>query len=385
MSLNIWARAFYKLCDNISVGSLQVTDPYGQTRSFGQGAPSAAIEIHNWAMISAILKRGDIGLGESYTEGLWDSPNIENLILLALKNDTQTHAIERGSLLQRMAFLLKDRVLRRNNRKGSKKNISAHYDVGNDFYALWLDESMTYSSALFTNPAESLEAGQANKYDRLIEKIDNGGDRVLEIGCGWGGFAERAASKGLEVTGITVSDAQRKFASQRLGDKAKINLTDYRDVKGKFDAIVSIEMIEAVGERYWPSYFQTLKSRLGAGGKIALQAIIVEDQYFDRYKGQSDYIRQYTFPGGMLITPGHIESLAKDVGLEAKNMHRFGLDYARTLREWLGRMRANEHKIHALGYDDAFLRSWHFYLQLCAASFTNNVRTNVVQVELRHK
>jgi len=243
---------------------------------------------------------------------------------------------------------------------------------------------MTYSSALFNNDAESLEVGQANKYNRLIGKIDNGGDRVLEIGCGWGGFAERAASTGLEVTGITVSEAQRQFAAKRLGGKAKINLTDYRDVKGKFDAIVSIEMVEAVGERYWPSYFQTLKARLNSGGKIALQAIIVEDQYFERYKGQSDYIRQYIFPGGMLITPGHIERLAKDVGLTAGNMHRFGLDYARTLREWTARMRANESKIRALGYDDAFLRSWHFYLQLCAASFTNNVRTNVMHVELSH-
>jgi len=389
VKLNFWAKAFYKLCENISVGSLRVTDPYGQTSTFGEGEPSAAIEIHDWAIISVILKRGDIGLGETYTEGLWNSPSIENLILLALKNDTQTHALERGSALQRFAFMLKDRILRRNNRSGSKKNIAAHYDVGNGFYELWLDKSMTYSSALFNNDTESLEAGQANKYDRLIDKIDNGGDRVLEIGCGWGGFAERAAHKGLDVTGITVSDAQRQFAiqrlkSQQLKGKAKINLTDYRDVKGKFDAVVSIEMIEAVGERYWPSYFQTLKSRLGAGGKIALQAIIVEDQYFDRYKGQSDYIRQYTFPGGMLITPGHIERHAKNVGLQTNNMHRFGLDYARTLREWTGRMRANESKIRALGYDDAFLRSWHFYLQLCTASFTNNVRTNVVHVELSH-
>lgn len=384
MSMNITARAFYQICEKITAGTLLVIAPDGAKNTFGSGEPHATVQIHDWKFLRILMARGDIGLGESYTEGLWDSPNIENLILLILQNDTHTFGVGRGSQLQRFAFLVKDRLFRRNSRAGSKKNIMAHYDVGNDFYSLWLDETMTYSSALYQDDNESLEQAQHNKYDRLISKIDPSSDHVLEIGCGWGGFAERATDKGLDVTAITVSNAQREFAQKRLDGRAKIQLTDYRDIKGKFDAIVSIEMVEAVGIRYWPEYFKVLKSRLADGGSIALQSIIVEDEYFDSYKSKSDYIRQYTFPGGMLINPKSITKHAKAAGLKAQNMHRFGQDYARTLREWMHRFNMAEDQIRKLGYDEAFLRSWRYYLQLCAASFANNKRTNVVHVELCH-
>lgn len=384
MSMNIMVRSFYKVCENISNGTLHVTAPDGSKNTFGNGKPEAAIHIHDWKFVRVLMARGDIGFGESYTEGLWDSPNIENLIRLILENDTHTFGVTTGSRLQKLAFLMKDRLLRRNSRSGSKKNISAHYDVGNDFYSLWLDETMTYSSALYLDDNESLETAQHNKYDRLIKQIGPDQERVLEIGCGWGGFAERAVDTGLNVTAITVSNAQKEFAQNRLGKRADIQLTDYRDIKGKFDAIVSIEMVEAVGMRYWPEYFKTLKSRLADGGRAAIQSIIVEDEYFDHYKSKSDYIRQYTFPGGMLINPASIEQHAKAAGLKTENMHRFGQDYARTLREWMDRFNMAEDKIRALGYDETFMRSWRYYLQLCAASFANNKRTNVVHVEFCH-
>lgn len=384
MNFNPLATSFYKLCEKIQVGTLDVIAPDGERQAFGSGEPRAVLELHSWKTITALFSRGDIGLGETYSDGLWDSPDLEALFLLALKNSKQTHGLARGSMFQRLAFMFKDRVMRRNSRQGSRKNIQAHYDVGNDFYQLWLDDSMTYSSALFASDDESLEVAQRRKYDRLLNAIKPAGDRVLEIGCGWGGFAERAADEGCNLTGVTISPAQHEFAHKRLSDRANINLTDYRDIKGKFDAIVSIEMIEAVGIKYWPEYFKTLKARLNDGGKIALQAIVVEDEYFDQYKTQSDYIRQYTFPGGMLISPGHIQANAANAGLKTENIFRFGLDYAKTLREWLNRFNLAEPKIRALGYDDAFLRSWRFYLQICAATFQNNRRTNVIHVELSH-
>ena len=384
MRINPVESLFYKICENIKTGTLNIKNPEGQWEAFGSGEPQAVLEIHDWKVVTSLLSRGDIGFGETYSDGLWDSPDVEQLFLLALENQGIIEGVARGSTIQRLFFILKDRVFRKNSRSGSRANISAHYDVGNEFYKLWLDDTMTYSSAIYEFDNEPLESAQHRKYDRLLNSVKPGGDRVLEIGCGWGGFAERAADKGCDVTAVTISKAQHEFASKRMGNRAKINLTDYRDIKGKFDSIVSIEMVEAVGMRYWPEYFQTLKSRLNPGGKIALQAIIVEDEHFNSYKDQSDYIRQYTFPGGMLISPGHIEKNAANAGLKAENVFRFGRDYARTLREWLERFNASEDKIRALGYDDSFLRSWRFYLQICAATFESNQRTNVIHVELSH-
>lgn len=383
MIRNPLQQAFYKICDQIQFGTLYFTSPEGDTTTFGQGQPTADLVIKDWSVVKAVILRGDIGLGESYVDGLWESSNIEALILLVLTNQQLMKTHEKGSPLFRLIAIMRDRLIRRNSRRGSRKNIRSHYDVGNDFYQLWLDETMTYSSALYQN-TNSLPEAQRRKYQRLMDMVEPSGDRVLEIGCGWGGFAEHAADAGADVTAITISPSQHQFAQRRLGQRADIQLTDYRDVKGLYDGIVSIEMIEAVGMKYWPDYFRTLKSRLADNGKIALQAIIVEDVRFDAYKNQSDFIRQYTFPGGMLISPGQIQKQAEQAGLQVNEMIRFGKDYARTLREWFNRFEAAESDIRALGYDTAFIRSWRYYLQICSAAFENNLNTNVVHVEMSH-
>ncbi len=366
-------------------GSLRIVAPDKQLYTFGDGGePAAELQINDWSAIAAFAARGDIGLGEAYIDGLWDTPSIDKLTQLAFANEDAFAGHLHGSFFNRTMFLLTDRLLRRNSRRGSARNIQAHYDVGNDFYRLWLDESLTYSSALFGGRQTSLEAAQTRKYQRLLDRIKGAGETVLEIGCGWGGFAEAAADEGRQVTGLTISPSQHAFATERLaGKSADIRLCDYRDVRGKFDSIVSIEMIEAVGERYWPTYFSQIKNSLAEHGRAALQAIIVEDDHFDGYRRRSDFIRYYTFPGGMLLSPGRIAAEAGRAKLVAENVFRFGHDYARTLREWVNRFDAAGPRIRELGYSEGFIRSWRFYLEICAASFAAG-RTDVVQVELRH-
>jgi len=384
MSYNPTARAFYKICEKIEVGTLHFVSPQGDKITFGVGMPYAYLEIHSWKVISAVLKRGDIGLGETYSEGLWDSHGIEALVLFALANRSVIDKLEKGSPFYRLFYLMNNYVFRRNSKLGSKRNIKAHYDVGNDFYRLWLDESMTYSSAMYKS-GDTLETAQERKYDRLLNMVKpSSGGHILEIGCGWGGFAQHATDAGCDLKAVTISSEQHNYAAKRLGGRAQIDLLDYREIEGKYDAIVSIEMIEAVGLKYWPDYFKTLKSRLNPGGKIALQAIIIENDNFDDYKTKSDYIRQYTFPGGMLISPDRIESNARNAGLKLDNIHRFGEDYAKTLREWYGRFMKSETQIRALGYDDAFVRSWQYYLQICAAAFQHGQHCNVTHLELSH-
>jgi len=272
--------------------------------------------------------------------------------------------------------------MRANSRRGSSRNIRAHYDVGNEFYQLWLDQSMTYSSGLFAEGDNDLGRAQARKYQRILDRIGTA-ENVLEVGCGWGGFAEQAADSGRYVTGITISPSQKGYADARLDGRADILLQDYRQTTGTYDSIVSIEMIEAVGEKYWPTYFATLKSRLSQTGTAVIQAITVPDTEFDRYRRHSDYIRHYTFPGGMLLSNAVIADQAKRAGLQVTASHAFGRDYARTCSMWNERLTEKEARIKKLGYDDAFLRNWHFYLGICAASFTMD-QTDVVQVDLKH-
>lgn len=272
--------------------------------------------------------------------------------------------------------------MRANSRRGAARNIRAHYDVGNEFYQLWLDPSMTYSSALFEDGDTDLQRAQARKYDRILDRLTDG-EQVLEIGCGWGGFAERAADSGRSVTGVTISPSQKGFADARLDGRADIRLQDYRAIKGQFENIVSIEMIEAVGERYWPTYFGTLKSRLSDGGRALVQAITVPDSYFPTYRNSSDYIRQYTFPGGMLLSDKVIKDQAAKAGLKVHESFAFGQNYAQTLRQWRRKLDAERTKILELGFGEPFLRNWQFYLDICAGAFAVG-QTDVVQVELRH-
>ncbi|WP_018998483.1 SAM-dependent methyltransferase [Hirschia maritima] len=389
LSQSITEKNFFNLLSRIHTGTLTLTTPDRITRNFGQGAPVVYWEIYDWSVLSALALRGDVGLGETYSQGMWDTPDLEALSTLALLNHDVIKKPFGGATFQRLLFMATDKWMRANSKSGSRKNISAHYDISNDFYARWLDPSMTYSAAVYQSEDQSLESAQHTKYDRLINAAA-GGETTLEIGCGWGGFAERALqTTDTKLTAVTISKAQHKFAQDRVANhgydqRADIRLEDYRDIKGKFDSIVSIEMVEAVGQRYWPTYFKTIKDKLSNEGRAALQAIIVEDDTFETYRSRTDFIRQYTFPGGMLISPGEISRQAERVGLKAENFFRFGKDYARTLREWRSKFEACVPTLKEEGYKPEFLRGWKYYLDTCAAAFEHGGRTNVVHVELSH-
>ena len=372
---------FVAACETLRRGSLTLRTPEGTVHHFGSGRPEAEIVLRDWSAVSAVAARGDIGFGEAYVEGLWDTPSIEAVVQLALVNfDDLTDWHEPG-WFRRLGLRLVDRVARRNSRRGAARNISAHYDVGNEFYLQWLDPTMSYSSALF-HEDDDLEAAQRRKNRRILSRLGNG-EQVLEIGCGWGGFAEEAAMGGRDVTGITISAAQKGWADARLDGRAEIRLQDYRDTRGRWDNIVSIEMIEAVGERYWPTYFQTLKARLAEGGRAVVQAITVPDGNFAEYRATSDYIRHHTFPGGMLLSDGVISRQAAMAGLRVRDNFAFGSHYARTCRIWAASLRGSSERIAGFGYGRTFQRSWLYYLECCAAAFETG-RCDVVQVELSH-
>jgi len=370
--------------EGIGIGTLELITPEGLKHRFQGGEPGAhgVWHIHDWKVVEALASRGDIGLGETYSDGLWDSPDLDTLFQVFIANIDALDRYAHGSIFSRLWFVLTNRLIRRNSVGGSSGNIRAHYDVGNEFYKLWLDPSMTYSSALYEG-VDSLEQAQAQKYQRILDRVGPERRNILEVGCGWGGFAEQAARKGHELTGITISQEQHAFAAKRLAGQADIRLQDYRHTGGKFDAIVSIEMFEAVGLQYWGTYFKTLKERMDKDGVAVVQAITVKDSAFDDYVTRSDYIRHYVFPGGLLPSEARFKEAAAQVGLTCKNVFTFGQDYARTLREWLTRFDSAIPAIRLLGHDDRFIRSWRLYLSMCAASFACG-RTSVMQVELAH-
>jgi cyclopropane-fatty-acyl-phospholipid synthase len=376
-------KAWRKALARLDAGTLEFVAPNGEV-TLAKGVhpgPHARFAIADWDVLRRIMARGDIGLGEEYIAGNWTTDNVERLVSLFLINLDHFADFSDGSLINRIGFVLHNALVRRNSVSGSSRNIKAHYDVGNDFYSLWLDPSMTYSSALYKDTDELYRA-QQNKYERILSKFSEKKADVLEIGCGWGGFAERAGADGHKVTGLTISPAQHRFATERLKNSpAEIRLEDYRHSQGKFDNIVSIEMFEAVGEHYWPAYFHTVAERLKRGGRAIIQTITIQDEYFPGYRTRSDFIRHYVFPGGMLPSLQRFREEAEKAGLKFAGAFGFGKDYARTLREWLVRMQARESDIKALGHDEHFLRNWEFYLGICAATFAV-ARTDVVQVEL---
>lgn len=382
---SILQKRWHEAIGELEAGTLTFIDPAGEQRVVTGPAdgPVAMFRIHDWAVIERVLARGDIGLGEDYIAGAWDTDSIERLVSLFLVNLERLDRFAHGNLWNRLGFVLLNTIMRRNSEAGSSRNIKAHYDVGNDFYSLWLDETMTYSSALYRNPGESLADAQRNKYARILERVGVPKAHVLEVGCGWGGFAEMAVQANHEITGITISPAQHAFATQRLAGRADLRLEDYRRTRGTFDAIVSIEMFEAVGERYWPRYFQVLSERLKRGGRAVLQIITIRDDLFAGYRTRSDFIRQYVFPGGMLPSLTQVSRHADRSGLKIASVHGFGHDYARTLRSWSNRFQSAEDQIRALGHGEKFLRNWQFYFGICAAAFSVD-RTDVVQVELVH-
>ncbi|MEP2029328.1 MAG: cyclopropane-fatty-acyl-phospholipid synthase family protein [Paracoccaceae bacterium] len=373
---------FLSTCERLREGQLTLRTPEGDSYHFGTTGQEVEMVIRDWAAVSAMAAHGQVGLGETYVQGMWDTPSIEALMSVAMRNRDHLGSYDQASVFNRAKFRIVDTVLRANTRSGARKNIRSHYDVGNEFYQLWLDEGMTYSSGIFEGDANDLEQAQSRKNARVLSRLGSG-ERVLEVGCGWGGFAEHAADEGRNVTGVTISRNQHSYADCRLDGRADIQLRDYRDINGRFDNIVSIEMIEAVGEKYWPSYFSVLKRNLADGGRVLLQAITVKDSFFKTYQASTDYIRQYVFPGGMLLSDSVIAVQAKQAGFEVRNNFAFGQDYAKTCRIWAERYCAQKGKIAELGYGEAFFRNWQYYLEICAASFAIG-HTNVVQVELAH-
>lgn len=371
--------------EGISKGTLHLVTPTGERRTFrgAQSGAEAQWQIHDWSVAAALAIRGDIGLGQTYAAGLWDADDLYALFRVFVDNLETLDAHANGHGVSQLWYRLVNSVLRRNSLKGSRKNIRSHYDVGNAFYRLWLDDSLTYSSAFYVDAEMSLEEAQQAKYRRILDAITPDRRRVLEIGCGWGGFALAASNAGHALTGLTISPSQHQVASERLAGKADIRLEDYRHVKGMFEAIASIEMFEAVGRRYWPAYFNTLRRRLVPGGIAVVQTITVANGVFDTYARRSDYIRHYVFPGGMLPSVAAFRMGAEKAGLVCKEVFAFGSDYTRTLREWLVRFDAALPKIKSMGYGESFIRSWRLYLSMCAASFAAQ-RTDVVQVVLEN-
>lgn len=384
MILNQITKNFFQALRRIDYGSILITTPDGKTYDFSgkYDGPAASLVIHDNRAITIWAKKGDIGLAESYREGFWDSDNLTELFLFGLQNEQALGRYVFGNFLGRIAsrfFYL----FTRNTLKGSKKNIHAHYDLGNEFYKLWLDPSMTYSSALFADKSQDLMSAQYQKYDRIVERLADSGT-LLEIGCGWGGFAERALTNGdYDIKGLTISKEQHDYANKRLKDKAMISLEDYRVQAGKYDQIVSIEMFEAVGQKFWPIYFSKIKSLLADKGKAIIQTIMIKDQYFKNYHKGADPIRTFIFPGGILPSPERFKQVSKKIGLSVTNQFAFGKDYALTLTHWLTSFERKINEIRALGFDEPFIRIWRFYLTYCIASFTME-RTDVMQIELRH-
>lgn len=365
-------------------GSLTVTTPEGVERTMTgpDAGPNGIIHIRDWRTINAALAEGDIGLGNAYMAGWWDSPDLEELLKVLMLNMDGLGRLAWGSVLHRIRSVVLEWVFRRNSVKGSQRNIMAHYDVGNDFYSRWLDPTMTYSSAIFGHSETDLESAQKAKYARILERIDGRRGGVLEIGCGWGGFTEAAVNHGHAVTALTISPRQHAYAADRVGSAADIKLQDYRKQGGKFSSIVSIEMFEAVGERYWPTYFQTVRERLTSDGVAVVQTISISEQLFPNYRTSSDYIRHHIFPGGMLPSVSRFKQESERAGLAVRDVFSFGQCYARTCREWLQRFDTALPEIRALGYEEGFLRGWRLYLAMCAGAFALG-RTDVHQFELQ--
>ncbi|MES2756449.1 MAG: cyclopropane-fatty-acyl-phospholipid synthase family protein [Pseudomonadota bacterium] len=385
------ARILLKLLSKLQHGALALRTPDGEVRHYGHGSAPIALELKNWNLFTQSARAGDIGFAESYIAGDWTTSSLAGLIELLARNRAHIESMVYGSWWGSLAYRIKH-LLNRNSRAGSLKNIHAHYDIGNPFYRLWLDPSMTYSSALFTESSGAdLELAQAEKYRRIIAQLQLApGARLLEIGCGWGGFAEIAAREaGAYVTGLTLSNEQLQYARRRIDDaklsaQVDLHLRDYRDSVGGYDAVASIEMFEAVGESYWPSYFECIASSLKSGGRACVQTIVIADELFERYRKGTDFIQQFIFPGGMLPSPSRFASLAAEHGLEVADQFSFGIDYADTLAAWRKAFHARLETVRAQGFDERFILTWEFYLCYCEAAFRAG-NTNVMHFTLVRK
>jgi cyclopropane-fatty-acyl-phospholipid synthase len=370
------ARLLRRVVSQIEFGHVAVVLPSRERIEYHGRQPgnSATLVLHRWRAIARLLSQGDLGFAESYIDGDWSSPDLAALLELAARNIAQLDRKISGLLPVRMFNRLRH-LLRPNSKSGSRKNISFHYDLGNDFYRCWLDPSMTYSSALYEDANQTLEKAQDAKLARIVELTDlRGGEHVLEIGCGWGALAMRLAHAGARVTGVTLSSEQLAFARQyaeqeNLTGEISLELTDYRDVEGSYDRIVSIEMLEAVGEAYWPVYFKTVHDRLNAGGIAVLQVITIDETRFESYRNSADFIQRHIFPGGMLPTKAIIADHSAAAGLNLVSTQSFGESYAATLAEWRKRFLASWPEISKMGFPERFRRLWDYYLCYCEAGF----------------
>ena len=382
-----------KTADTARIGAIRFITPDGKARILGRNQEELfrnipTLTLTDWRAVGTWLARGDIGFAETYRDAQWHTDDLYAVLTFIMMNrdvlEPTTTARSLPNLLQQLAYWL-----RRNSVKGSRRNIHDHYDLGNNFYQLWLDDSMTYSSALYSDAHEEQDLGKAQmaKYDRIIDILNKPQNRLLEVGCGWGGFAAQLYNRGYDgrYKGLTLSTEQKVYADRRLPQAQNDNnffaLEDYRLQEGQYDSIVSIEMFEAVGRQYWPVYFSKLRQLLKDNGKAVIQTITVADDEFKNYARESDFIRSYIFPGGMLPSQNKFEEQATRAGFQVGDVFSFGQDYARTLLTWLKNFDEKTEQIKAQGFDEAFIRLWRFYLAGCAAGFRSGY-TNVRQIEL---
>lgn len=376
----------FKHLEKAKHGYLIMRTPCGNEIDIGDknSKIQANIAIHDWELLDLVVLKGDIGFGEGYIKGLFTTDDIANLLLFISLNQKELEPLFHSNMLYSVLFGIKN-LFKKNSVKGSKKNIEYHYDLGNDFYSLWLDETMSYSAGIFGED-DCLLKSQSNKYQRILNQINQNGSQILEIGCGWGGFINEAHQKGYNVRGLTLSTQQKEFSEALIKNKnlnAHIALQDYRLQKGTFDNIVSIEMFEAVGRKYWDDYFRKIKECLNKNGRAVIQTITIGDEFYKKYLKTSDYIREYIFPGGFLPSPSIFKALAKKHDLHVVDEFTFGESYARTLLKWLDNFNAVKSNVIDLGYNQEFIKKWQFYLAYCAAGF-NSKRTDVIQYSLAH-
>ncbi len=386
------ARTALKLLQRLQQGTLTVQLPDGSLRRFGNGeGPSAMLALRNWNPCAAALKSGDIGFAETYIAGDWTTPHLADLLRVFIVNRREVEDVIYGTWAGRLLHRLRH-LLNRNTRANSQKNIHAHYDLGNAFYSLWLDGTMNYSSAWFDgNQVQPMQDAQRAKVRRALRMAQvKPGDRVLEIGCGWGALAESAVREfQAHLTGVTLSTEQLQHARERMAvfntpqASAELRLQDYRDIQdGPYDAICSIEMVEAVGREYWPTYFNSIARLLKPGGRACIQSIVIDDALWERYIGSTDFIQQYIFPGGCLPCPREFRREAHAAGLTVVDELAFGPDYAETLRRWRDAFLATKAQVLQLGFDERFIRTWEFYLAYCEAAF-DEANIDVVQYTLQ--
>jgi cyclopropane-fatty-acyl-phospholipid synthase len=386
------ARRVVSLLQRLQHGTLHVQWPDGRVEQFGSAngeGLNATLHLHSYAPLTQAMKSGDIGFAESYIAGEWTTNNLAELLQLLVANRRDMEELIYGNWLGRLFYRVRH-LLHRNTRSNSKKNIHAHYDLGNAFYELWLDPTMNYSSAWFDNDrTQPMAQAQTAKVRRALRMVDaKAGDRILEIGCGWGALAELGGQEfGAHMSGVTLSHEQLAFANQRmqkqgLAATSNLRLQDYRDIDdGPYDAICSIEMLEAVGQEYWDTYFQSVARLLKSGGKACVQTITIDDSLFERYVKSTDFIQQYIFPGGCLPCPRELRAHAERAGLKVIDELAFGLDYAETLRRWRHQFLADKAQVLQLGFDERFIRIWEFYLAYCEAAFEQH-NTDVMQFTL---